>query len=311
MGESDRYIDYRSRKFSLGSDGNSLMMLVSINAVIFIILSFINVFHYMLQLSDGAFESNVLPWFTMPAKLSSLAERPWTIISYMFSHVGLIVTLTNMIWLWAFGSILQTMAGNKKLIPVYLYGGIAGAVAFIVASYLVPSLKPSLEFSYLLGSNPATMAIAVAATTLAPDYRFFRMLNGGIPIWVLTLLYILIDFAGISNAGAAHNIAHLAGGFIGFMFVFSLRKGRDWSLWMNNLYDRFMNLFNPHKKVTPVKRIREKVFYKTGTQKPFVKRAHVTQQRIDEILDKINQKGYHLLTEEEKNILKRASETDL
>jgi len=37
----------------------------------------------------------------------------------------------------------------------------------------------------------------------------------------------------------------------------------------------------------------------------------VTQQRIDEILDKINQKGYHFLTDEEKELLKRASEEDL
>jgi hypothetical protein len=29
------------------------------------------------------------------------------------------------------------------------------------------------------------------------------------------------------------------------------------------------------------------------------------------VLDKISQKGYHFLTEEEKNILKRASEEDI
>ena len=52
------------------------------------------------------------------------------------------------------------------------------------------------------------------------------------------------------------------------------------------------------------------MFYKTGNQKPFVKRSIVTQQRIDEILDKINQKGYHLLSEEEKSILKRAGEIE-
>ena len=34
-------------------------------------------------------------------------------------------------------------------------------------------------------------------------------------------------------------------------------------------------------------------------------------EKIDEILDKINQKGYDRLTEEEKELLKRASEEDL
>jgi membrane associated rhomboid family serine protease len=266
----------------------------------------------MIQSAPGDFENHVLPLFIMPARLSELAQKPWTVLTGMFVHLRLITIITSMLWLWAFGSILQSITGNKKLVPVYIYGGVAGAVAFVAANYLLPQLKPAISSSFLYGANAATMAVAVATTTLAPDYRFFRMLNGGIPIWVLTLLYVIIDFAGVSGASAAYNISHLAGAFIGFMFVFSLRRGSDWSLWMNNLYDWFMNLFNPDKKTIPVRRrIKEKVFYNTGNQKPFIKRSNITQQRIDEILDKINQKGYHLLTEEEKNILKRAGESDI
>jgi hypothetical protein len=45
---------------------------------------------------------------------------------------------------------------------------------------------------------------------------------------------------------------------------------------------------------------------------PYTKTAtNVTQQRIDDILDKINQKGYNSLTQEEKDILSRASKDDL
>ncbi|MDQ6757841.1 MAG: rhomboid family intramembrane serine protease [Bacteroidota bacterium] len=312
MSESERYTEFKRRKISLGADGNSLMTLISINAIIFITISFVQIIFYLSSTAQASIENNVLPWFAMPAKLSSLSQKPWTVLSYMFTHNHVIVTLTNMLWLWVFGSILQNIAGNRKVIPVYIYGGIAGAVAFIGANYLMPSLKNSINIATLQGANAAIMGIAVATTALAPDYRFFKMLNGGIPIWVLTLLYVIIDFAGISNGSAAYNISHLAGAFIGFMFVFSLRRGSDWSIWMNNFYDWLTNLFNPYKKNISAKRkIKEKVFYQAGNQKPFVKRSNITQQRIDEILDKINQKGYHLLTEEEKNILKRASETDL
>lgn len=312
MSESERYIDYRRRKISLGADGNALMLLISINAIIFIIISFIQIIYYTTGSAPGSFENSVLPWFVLPAKLSAVSQTPWTIFTYMFAHTYVITTLTNMIWLWAFGSILQSISGNRKIIPLYIYGGLAGAAAFIAANYLMPSLRTSINISALQGANAATMAIAVATTTLTPDYRFFKMLNGGIPIWVLTLLYVIIDFAGIASGSIAYNISHLAGGFIGFMFVFSLRNGRDWSLWMNNLYDWFINLFNPYKKsLSAKKKIKEKVFYNTGNQKPFVKKPNITQQRIDEILDKINQKGYHLLTDEEKNILKKAGEADL
>ena len=76
---------------------------------------------------------------------------------------------------------------------------------------------------------------------------------------------------------------------------------------MNNLYDWFNNLFNPSK---PVKKMKHELFYKSK-RAPYTKTPNLTQQKIDEILDKINQKGYSHLTEEEKELLKRASQEDL
>ena len=150
----------------------------------------------------------------------------------------------------------------------------------------------------------------MATTMLAPGYRFFQQLNGGIPIWVLTLAYIIIDFAGVASMGAAHSISHLAGAGAGFMFVYLLRKDMDGSIWMLKFYDWLMNIFNPDKKSEGMG-VKEKIFYKSEGRKPFSKTSNVTQQRVDEILDKINQKGYHFLTDEEKGILKRAANEDL
>ena len=183
----------------MGADGNALMMLVAINAIFFIGVWFIKIVYYILQSPEGAFENNLLPWFTMPANLTAIANKPWTVLTHFFTHTGVILTITNMLWLWVFGSILQNIAGNRKIIPLYIYGGITGAVAFVAAIYLMPPLKSTINTATLQGANAAIMAIAVATTTLAPDYRFFKMLNGGIPIWVLTLLFVIIDFAGISS----------------------------------------------------------------------------------------------------------------
>ena len=76
---------------------------------------------------------------------------------------------------------------------------------------------------------------------------------------------------------------------------------------MNNFYHWFMNLFNPNKRGHTT-HLKDKVFYKTGHRKPFTKTPHITQQRVDDILDKINQKGYHFLTDEEKEVLRKAAE---
>jgi membrane associated rhomboid family serine protease len=308
MGESDRYIDRSFKKITLGDDSNALMMLVGMNALIFISFGIIQILYYLTQSTTTAFHYEILRWFIVPAKLSSLAVLPWTIFTYMFVHVGVVYTVITLVWLWVFGSILQDLSGNSKIIPLYIYGGVAGAIVFVAANYLIPSLRNQVEYSFMLGGNAAIMAIAVATTTLSPDYRLFKMLNGGIPLWILTLLYIVIDIAG--SHGMGEQLAHLGGGLTGFLFIVSMRKGYDWSLWMHKLYNWFLNLFNPDKPTAEREKIKEKVFYNTGGTKPFIKRPVVTQQRIDEILDKINQKGFSHLSEEEKTILKKAGETD-
>ncbi len=309
MGESDRYSEYKlpKKRWTLGNEGNALVALFTFNVIFFLLLITIQVGYFFLQATQAAFNTQIVQYFEMPAQLTKLSERPWTILIYMFSHTGVMHILSNMLWLWAFGYILQELTGNKKIIPIYIYGGLAGAVAFILANYLIPPLQPFIESASLLGANAATMAVAVATTTLAPQYRFFKNLNGGIPIWVLTLIYVLIDIAGVASLGAAYSLSHLFGGLAGFIFIYLLRKKIDVSLWMNSLYNWFIHLYNPNKPA-PKNRIKETVFYNASGRKPFNKTSNITQQRVDEILDKINQKGYQFLTAEEKDILKRAAE---
>lgn len=312
MGEADRYSDSQRprRRLTIGDDNNALMALFVINTIFFLLLLVIKVTYNFFQKGDPEFGSQAVQYFQLPAQLSKLAEHPWTLLTYMFSEISVLGFISNMLWLWAFGFILQELTGNKKLIPIYIYGGLLGGVFFILANYSIPGLGFNIGNAALLGANASTMSIAVATSVLAPNFRFFRNIGGGIPIWVLTLIYVLIDFAGIVTVGAAYSIAHLGGGFAGFLFVYMLRRGVDAGEWMHNLYNWCMNLFNPNRNKSKTT-IRERVFYNADNRKPYKKTANVTQQRVDEILDKINQKGYHFLTDEEKNILKRAAEEDL
>ena len=78
---------------------------------------------------------------------------------------------------------------------------------------------------------------------------------------------------------------------------------------MNNFFEWVNNLFNPDKPKKG-KDIKEELFYRSSAT-PYTKTPNLTQHRIDEILDKINQHGYDYLTEEEKELLKRASEEGL
>ncbi|MEP7238692.1 MAG: rhomboid family intramembrane serine protease [Ferruginibacter sp.] len=309
MGESDRYIDYKIKKkrFTLGQPGNALMWLFVFNVVFFLILLTIKVAISVNDHSDTVFYTEVVNWFQLPAGLVKLSQRPWAIISFMFSDVELFRALSNMLWLSAFGAVLQNLTGNKKLIPVYLYGGFTGAVFFITAVYLIPTNRAIIDSMGLLGANASVMAIAVSATMIAPNYRFFKDIRGGIPLWILTVIYIVVDLAGVAAQPAAFPIAHIGGALAGFIFVKLLKNNVDGSVWMNNVYNWFINLSNPNKRKQQ-NSDKERVFYNIGSRAPYNKISNVTEQRVDEILDKINQKGYDSLSKEEKDILKRASE---
>ncbi len=316
MGEADRYQEYRGesrsgiKRLLLGQGDNALVWLVAINVMVFLIILFVHVVYKFSGSSDMVFEQNALPFFQLPAGLIRLSEKPWTLLIFMFSEVSVFNLISNMLWLWAFGYIMQDIAGNRKLIPVFIYGGIAGAVFFITAYLVFPFLNPAEPGSFLLGANASVTAVAVAATVLTPNYRFFRNIGNGIPIWVLTGLYLLIALAGVAGFGAGRSAAILGGALAGYVFVYLLRKGKDGSVWMNNFYDWITNVFNPNKSRANMPE-KEKVFYNTGNRKPYTKSTNITQQRVDEILDKISQKGYHFLTDEEKKILKKAAEEDL
>jgi membrane associated rhomboid family serine protease len=307
------YEQQNKRRFLLGQQNNALVLLISINLIIFCILAFVKLMYFVSEGDTLAgiakYSTNFLQWVGLPADTGKLIVRPWTILTHMFVHDSIWHIIGNMIWLWVFGYIFQDFTGNKKIIPVYIYGALAGALAFILAYNFLPALKPGLPMASAIGASAGIMAIAVATTMIAPDFRFFPFINGGIPLWIITLIYVIIDFAQIPYSNHAGHIAHLAGAAMGFLFIYLMRRGHDWSEWMNNAYDWVNNLFNPDKPKKG-KSIKEELFYKSNS-KPFTRTPNLTQKRIDDILDKINQKGFDSLTQEEKDLLKKAGEEEV
>ncbi|HRO86324.1 MAG TPA: rhomboid family intramembrane serine protease [Niabella sp.] len=313
MSISDRNYDIR---LSSGSRINPLVVLIALNMIIFVVLAFFKALSYVRfpEGSDvtGYFNQNILSLFSLSASPQSLLSHPWTILSSAFVYTAIWPLFTNMLWLWLFGYVFMDITGNRKIIPVFIYGTLLGSLAYILAGNLIPSLRVQSEHLYLFGAGPAILAIAIAATTICPNHKLFTMLNGGISLWIITVLFLTLDLATIPANNPAVHIAHLGGGIAGFLFIFLLRKGFDGSEWMNNLYDRFINMFNPDRAKVKTNLSKNTLYYKSSSVSPYKKTPTITQQKLDEILDKINQRGgFEKLTEEEKEFLKRASKEDL
>ena len=299
-----------NRGILLGQDNNALVYLVAINLLVFVLLTFIKIIYYLSEIPIEFFYKQVFDWFTLPAVTDNFLNKPWVIFTYMFTHDSIWGLISSLLWLWAFGYILQDLTGNNKLIPIYLYGGFAGGIVFLITVNLFPALANHVTtLGPLMGAGAAVMAIAVATTTLAPEYRIFPLINGGIPLWVLMVVFVAIDFATLAGNNAGIAASHLTGGAIGFLFIRQLRRGSNWGAWMNHFIDWLNDLFSPDKK-RPQKDSRDNLFAKSlGNIKQ--KKSDLTQTRIDALLDKINQQGYQFLTDEEKSFLKRASKEDL
>jgi hypothetical protein len=192
-----------------------------------------------------------------------------------------------------------------------LYGGIIGAGALLLSMNLIPRFAVTSAAYVYAGGGASVMAIAAAATMLAPFYRIFPMIGGGIPLWIITMVYVLIDLAGLAGMAFPYHLAHITGAGVGVLYIYLLRKGTDSGHWMHKIYNGFFQLFhsasirrnNPSPK-------KEQHFYNTKGIKPFHKQPNITQQRIDTLLDKINQEGLDALTDEEKQFLKRAGEKE-
>ena len=59
---------HTKRKISLGQDGNSLVLLIVINVIVFIILSFTKILYLVNDSTEDVFKAQVLSWISVPAQ---------------------------------------------------------------------------------------------------------------------------------------------------------------------------------------------------------------------------------------------------
>jgi membrane associated rhomboid family serine protease len=290
--------------------GNPLWVLLVVNTLLFACLQFLLIAYVLGNQSAEEFVQDILHYLLVPADMKVLLYRPWTVFTHMIVHQSIWQLIGNLLFLWSFGFLLQDLTGNRHLIPLYVYGGFLAILFFLSSVYLIPRFSAQTSVYFYGGAAASIMAIATGVTTLAPKYRIFPMINGGIPLWVLTAIYLLIDFAGLASSSFPTYFAHLGGALAGFLYVLALKKGKDAGAWMH----RFSSLLEAGMLALGKKQtdnaVKRQVFYQTGDTKPYKKIAERAEKRIDALLDKIHSSGYDSLTNEEKEYLKKASGSD-
>ena len=115
---------------------------------------------------------------------------------------------------------------------------------------------------------------------------------------VYVAIYILVT--ALSLPGAV--ILTLAGGAIfGFIYIKQLQAGKDWARSFSKLIDYLTNTFTQRKKTLKT------VHKRTQTDDQWQEKKAKSQDKINQILDKIAQSGYESLNESEKETLFKES----
>ncbi|MEO8887509.1 MAG: rhomboid family intramembrane serine protease [Mucilaginibacter sp.] len=272
---------------------SKIYLLIAINVFVFLVINIPSVIEQLFAQSD-VIKSYAFEYLALPAYLPKLLTRFWTPITYMFMHSGVFHILFNMLWLYWMGQIFEDFLGNKRIVGLYILGGLAGAALYVIGFNVIPAFAHSdaVVLSSAVGASASVMAIIVAAATIAPAYTISLMFIGPVKLKWLVLFYIAIDFLGVAGPNAGGEIAHLGGALIGFIYVKQLQRGNDW-------VGSITSIFKKRSKLKVVSNNKDK----KRSDKP-------RQDEVDRILDKISKSGYDNLSTQEKEILFRASNNE-
>lgn len=276
--------------------GSILVKLIYINVGLFILIRLLGVLFLLFNIPGIPF----LQYLQMPSSPELLMYRPWTVITYMFTHFDFLHILFNMLWLYWFGGLFLTFFSERQLGGLYLLGGIAGAVLFMLAYNIFPYFQTVVSSSYLMGASASVMAIVFAVSFYRKDLEINLFLIGRIKLIYLALFTFVIDLLAITSDNAGGHIAHIGGALFGIWFAVRIKEGKDLTGPMNRLLDRVVNLGKRKPKM--------KVTYKRAeTDYEYNARKHRESADIDAILDKLKRSGYESLSADEKRQLFDAS----
>lgn len=277
--------------------------LMFVNIVIFIVLGLLfvlaapNTFHIHFAVVTHAF---LLENLQLNIYNDTLLYKPWGLLTYMFVHTGIFHIFFNMLNLYWFGNMFRSTLGNKRVLPLYLLAGIIGALVYILFYYALP--PTNMLGGPMIGASAAVMCFLVASATLMPNVEISLLFLGHIRLKWVAIGVIIIDIIAIPGGNVGGILAHLGGAAFGYAYVRILQNnGTDLCAPLISLFEKISGLFSrqprPRKfkpKKSPLRVVRN--------PEP----SHAT--KLDQLLDKINEKGYNSLTSDEKQWLKKYSD---
>jgi hypothetical protein len=203
-----------------------------------------------------------------------------------------------MLFVGWWGTTLERMFGTREFVLFYLTAALASGLAFLGLSMLQGDPTPAI------GASGAVMAIMALYAIFFPREEILLFFLLRVQIRFLVIGYLIYDLLPVLQSlggnpygdGVAH-AAHLGGLAFGFAYHYF-----GWKI--EQLGARFPAVFSRRTWVRP-KHVR---VYRPPEQAPALEAPQNFDTKVDAILDKIHAHGEASLTDQERDILRKASE---
>jgi membrane associated rhomboid family serine protease len=293
--------------------GSILQQLVLINIAVFLLVNILAIIAYWFSINwllvyypNGEFTSKLSYWLAASSSIMETLQRPWSPISYMFLHQGVWHLLFNMIMLFFAGQYFIRFLGEKRLLSMYIFGGLSGLGLYMLVYSLVPYFYVEGGIA-IMGASASVMAIFIAIAAYQPNTPIALPFIGPVKLKYIAIFYLVLDFVNIKNdINTGGHIAHLGGALYGYYAIYFLNRGKDIFYDITPLLRAIKSIFKPKSKL--------KVKYNSRSNQPYsrskaqsdyeynrIKKQN--QEQVDAILDKISKSGYDSLSKSEKDFL--------
>ena len=289
-----------------------LRALLAINIVVYLAWQILRLF--------DPIEGFVWNYLALNPDLPGILLQPWQLITYNFLHLssglpGLIHIGFNMLWLYWIGKEYEEMHGAERMFALYMMGGVCGGLLTVILYNLLPGL--GLFSGVVHGASASVVGLLLAVGILYPYKKIRLFILGTWKLLYIVIVFLVIDFLLALTGSSSSISAHWGGALGGFLFARAERTGVDVTSWAQ-VFVGGRKRRSKKKKKTWVDRIED---WLTGgdpasaeserSAPPSRARRGTSQaaeEEIDRILDKISEQGYDALSDEEKRILKEASQ---
>ena len=308
----------------------ALRFLMTVNTVIFIVWFFVR-----LSRPAAAF---VIDYLALNPGLPTPLFRPWQLLTYSVLHLqvglwGLIGFAFNMLWLYWMGRDYEETFGSHRLFGLYVLSALGGALLAV----LVGTILPESRLVPVEGAMAAVFGVLFCVATLYPNRGIGMLLIGVVPMKWLAGGFLL--FSVLFTLG--HPVllmTYLGGAGVGFLFGWAQQRGTDLAAWAQAFFPQRSGYGGGYgasarggEKGGVLARLDQwfaggKESEASAPRRGSSSGSSETKRRtkrvakpdpdvvgpgdIDRILDKINERGYDALTEEEKRALYEASQND-